>query len=533
DQPVITNRLYRVTNPTPYKLPEHQVLSTIKSKEHKGHRASELRIDDTTQQISAALMNDHGASHLHLGYLTHPRPDGGKPRGEGFELRTDERGALRAAKGLLLTTDGQPQAQGGQLSRSELIRCLESALELAKNLGSYAEQHQNLPHDSGPQHTLADAVRQLGHGANDETEDGGGGQPLIAISSPAGIAAGTPRAITLAAGEHLDAVAEQNQHFTAGQTIVMNGGQGISQFAHGGDLRHIAHQGQVLIQAQQDTVRVQADRSVEVSASNEHVLVMADKHITLLCQGSYIKLQDGNIELGCPGEMTFRATNYNWLGAASEAATLPQFDVGETQRRFVVTLPDGERPAANRPYKITLSNGEQMAGITDAQGATQLMQKDAMHIASFELLPSVAGLKAARAATAIAGSAIDLAMKLMLPPDPSAGRPLAEGEIELAKTIFADSIDYSKVRVRKEKFLPFQGDDHIVTPNGHMYLGALFHGVTDFSVGSGEQRGAFIHEMMHVWQLQRNRSINPVLADGFFQEAEAEAGEQFHGSSAS
>ncbi len=33
--------------------------------------------------------------------------------------------------------------------------------------------------------------------------------------------------------------------------------------------------------------------------------------------------------------------------------------------------------------------------------------------------------------------------------------------------------------------------------------------------------------------LFRNRSINPVLADGFFQEAEAEAGELFHGSSAS
>ncbi|MBG7464639.1 avrd-related protein [Pseudomonas aeruginosa] len=33
--------------------------------------------------------------------------------------------------------------------------------------------------------------------------------------------------------------------------------------------------------------------------------------------------------------------------------------------------------------------------------------------------------------------------------------------------------------------------------------------------------------------MKRNRSINPVLADGFFQEAEAEAGEQFHGSSAS
>jgi len=33
--------------------------------------------------------------------------------------------------------------------------------------------------------------------------------------------------------------------------------------------------------------------------------------------------------------------------------------------------------------------------------------------------------------------------------------------------------------------------------------------------------------------MRGNRSMNPVLADGFFQEAEAEAGEQFHGSSAS
>ena len=36
-----------------------------------------------------------------------------------------------------------------------------------------------------------------------------------------------------------------------------------------------------------------------------------------------------------------------------------------------------------------------------------------------------------------------------------------------------------------------------------------------------------------IWGARSNRSMNPVLADGFFQEAEAEAGEQFHGSSAS
>ncbi|WP_201023451.1 type VI secretion system Vgr family protein, partial [Pseudomonas putida] len=62
--------------------------------------SNELRIDDTTSEISIALRSDHGASAINLGYLTHPRPSGGQPRGEGFELRTDRHGAVRAAAGL-------------------------------------------------------------------------------------------------------------------------------------------------------------------------------------------------------------------------------------------------------------------------------------------------------------------------------------------------------------------------------------------------------------------------------------------------
>ncbi|WP_226021198.1 type VI secretion system Vgr family protein, partial [Pseudomonas aeruginosa] len=62
------------TNRPPYALPDHKILSTIKSKEYKGSRANELRIDDTTAQISAALMSDHGASALHLGGPLHGVP---------------------------------------------------------------------------------------------------------------------------------------------------------------------------------------------------------------------------------------------------------------------------------------------------------------------------------------------------------------------------------------------------------------------------------------------------------------------------
>ncbi|HCF2046721.1 TPA: type VI secretion system Vgr family protein, partial [Pseudomonas aeruginosa] len=115
-------------------------------KEYKGSRANELRIDDTTAQISAALMSDHGASALHLGYLTHPRPEGGKPRGEGFELRTDEHGAVRAAKGLLLSTEEQLRAGAGHLDRGVVVQVLEAALELARELGDYAGEHQGVGH---------------------------------------------------------------------------------------------------------------------------------------------------------------------------------------------------------------------------------------------------------------------------------------------------------------------------------------------------------------------------------------------------
>ncbi|EJM23607.1 type VI secretion system tip protein TssI/VgrG, partial [Pseudomonas sp. GM25] len=70
DQPLITGCLYHGANLPPYKLPDFKTLATVKSKEYKGSRANELRIDDTTSEISIALRSDHGASAINLGYLT-------------------------------------------------------------------------------------------------------------------------------------------------------------------------------------------------------------------------------------------------------------------------------------------------------------------------------------------------------------------------------------------------------------------------------------------------------------------------------
>jgi type VI secretion system secreted protein VgrG len=316
DQPLITSRAYRATNLPPYELPRHNILHTIKSKEHKGNRANELRLDDTSAQISAALMSEHGASELHLGYLTHPRPAGGEPRGEGFELRTDAHGALRAAQGLLLTTEAQLHAKGGQLDRSEIVGVLEAALELARTLGDYAGKHEGIEHDAAPQQSLTESVRDLGHGANDQQNGAGQGDAAaLALSAPGGIAAATPAGLTLSAGDHLDSIAQRNQQISAGEKVVVNAGGDLGLFSQSGALRHIAHQGEMILQAQHNAIRIQADQSAEITSSKQHVLIAADKHITLLCGGAYIKMADGNIEMGHAGHLYGQGGTAQLFGA--------------------------------------------------------------------------------------------------------------------------------------------------------------------------------------------------------------------------
>jgi hypothetical protein len=80
-------------------------------------------------------------------------------------------------------------------------------------------------------------------------------------------------------------------------------------------------------------------------------------------------------------------------------------------------------------------------------------------------------------------------------------RPLALGEIAMATLIFKDSIDYSKVRVHGETYLPFQNEGTAVTPNGEIYFHQS-HFKHDFSQESNWHKHWIIHEMTHVWQYQ-------------------------------
>ncbi|WP_219909534.1 type VI secretion system tip protein VgrG, partial [Chromobacterium haemolyticum] len=133
DRPVITGVLYNGSHPPPDfsgagALPANKTLSGIKSKEHQGGQYNELLFDDTPGEVRAKLSSEPGKTQLNQGFLTHPRSNGkAEPRGDGFELRTDSHGAIRAGHGLLLSTEAQNGASGKQLAREQAQSQLDAA----------------------------------------------------------------------------------------------------------------------------------------------------------------------------------------------------------------------------------------------------------------------------------------------------------------------------------------------------------------------------------------------------------------------
>ena len=83
-------------------------------------------------------------------------------------------------------------------------------------------------------------------------------------------------------------------------------------------------------------------------------------------------------------------------------------------------------------------------------------------------------------------------------------RSLTPGEIDIARSIFGDAINYSKVQMIRGKWWPFQPPNAAMAPNGNIYFHPHAGGWSeDFSKEALGRQGFFIHEMTHVWQAQR------------------------------
>lgn len=94
------------------------------------------------------------------------------------------------------------------------------------------------------------------------------------------------------------------------------------------------------------------------------------------------------------------------------------------------------------------------------------------------------------------------------PITPGGVRLLTLGEIALAKTLYGYSINYNKVWVHRESYLPFnlQPVNIAMSPNGEMWYREDTYS-PDFSMDKLVKKHRFMHEMMHVWQAQKGMFV--------------------------
>ncbi|CAB3768369.1 MULTISPECIES: type VI secretion system Vgr family protein [Burkholderia] len=387
DRLVIINVLSNGVNPPAAfthigNLPGNRYVSGIKTKEIKGRRYNQLRLDDTPGQISSQLASEHAYSQLNLGYLTQPRQDGrGQDRGEGAELRTDAAAALRAAQGILLTTYARSQASGGQLDRDELLRLLGECTDLFKSLGDYAGQHGGQASDTTGQQAVAAAFKGWAPGGGGASDAGTGGaagsQALMAFGAQAGSVAITPKTHVTYAGENIDQVAQQHVQLTSGQHITLHGGRGVAMFAHSDGVSAIANQGKVTLQSQNDDTQIDSAKNIQFTAAGGKLAGMASDEVVLTTSGgAYLKLHGSDIELGCPGTFTVKSAGHSWQGPASMSTDMPKFDHAPLGRvPKLVRATDGQA-VEGMQAEITKASGEVVKGQSDAAGKLAPIQSN-------------------------------------------------------------------------------------------------------------------------------------------------------------
>ncbi|EMQ7516023.1 type VI secretion system tip protein VgrG [Escherichia coli] len=316
---------------------------------------NKLRMEDKRGEEHIKLSTEYGGkTQLNLG---HNVDEERVVRGEGAELRTDDWVAIRGGKGILLSADAQPNADGVMLNMHKAIQQLEHALALAKSLGKAAEIAKATSADSDSQSILKSALSGLQ-------------KPGILAHSPMGIGVVTPEAVRIASGnQSVGIVSGRNTDITAAQSVTVAASNSVSLFAQSAGMQLFAGQGKVDVQAQGDALNLQALKDVTVTSNRGSVTLSASKELTLVCNGAYIKISGGNIELGCPGNILLKSANVQKMRAANLNLS-PQVLPKGFKGGFTITNQDTGEVMPYILYKITTAEGDVYSGTTDKLGNT-------------------------------------------------------------------------------------------------------------------------------------------------------------------
>ena len=330
---------------------------------------NKIRLDDSRGQEHIKVSTEYGGkSQLNLGHLVDAEK---QKRGEGFELRTDSWGAIRAQKGLFISADGQAKAQGPALEMQPAVSNLGDAREQMTSISDDAQKATANPAD------LQAQIRLLEQQLTDLKKS------VLLLSAPDGMALTSGQHLQVSAGQNLIATAGKNADVSVVKNMFIGVGNALSVFVRKLGIKLIANQGPVQVQAQNDLMELLARKEISIVSTEDEIKILAKKKLTLNGGGSYITLDVNAIESATMGDFRTRAGYYTRQTRAQYKPDIPQLVAKISQAEIesllnekdwfeIVLLNNYDQPIPYEKYILTTPDGQVIEGQVGEDGIARI-----------------------------------------------------------------------------------------------------------------------------------------------------------------
>ncbi|MBE4856752.1 type VI secretion system tip protein VgrG [Enterobacter cloacae complex sp. P40RS] len=271
---------------------------------------NKIRLDDERGKEHIKVSTEYGGkSQLNLGHLVDREK---QQRGEGFELRTDSWGAIRAQQGIFITADAQIKGQGQVLAMDAALGTLNQAQQLAKSLSdAVATAQAELAQIQAQKTLLESSLKDLQ-------------QSALLMSAPDGIAQVSPQSIQISSGQNFIQTSGENSDFSVFKKFTVAAGEIISLFAKTLGIKMYANKGKVDIQAQGDAMMLTSLKSMTITSKDDEVVIQASKKMTLCCGKTAVVIDPSGVNILTPGDVNAKSASLNHLASQIFSPAQPE-----------------------------------------------------------------------------------------------------------------------------------------------------------------------------------------------------------------
>ncbi|UZA03579.1 type VI secretion system tip protein VgrG [Moraxella bovis] len=401
DMPYVAGSLTNPNNMPLYTLPHEKVLSGIRSKEYGGDKSNQLIMDDTKDKLQTHLKSDHLHTEINLGHIRRlTTPQGrGEYRGEGFEVRTDGHGVIRADKGMVITTHGRPHATSHIKDIKETTAQLQNATSTHSSLiqSSIQAQCEERALDDTLMPTLDELNTSMtGEGvdhANHHDDDSDDtlshpelSNPHIALASLAGMSLTAKQNIHITTDNNLAITTNKDLSLATTSKYNLTVQNGIRVFVQTGGIKHYTAKDDIELQAQDGQIKHIAKDNIEIISTEGKIQITSPTQLSINICGSEFKMNEQGVFITTPGVFQVKSNEKVMEGGERVPFRLPN-------------LPHIVKPFSNKvdvydlfhqysfdeiEYVAHLGSGQLIEGVLDEHGRTgTIMSEDQEEIDVF------------------------------------------------------------------------------------------------------------------------------------------------------